>query len=104
MRFSVLMCLNNFDLFPLPGDIQKPEDLLKFVDREDPALTGRQKYICTLCYKFSHNSRTNVVNHVESVHYPNYFTYSCDKCGLECPSKNNLQLHRSRVHNPKLNK
>jgi len=79
---------------------QDPSELLQFVCR-DTSEEGKPKYMCGLCNKFSHASRTNVRNHVESKHFPNAFSYQCEICGQSFPSKNNVQLHRSRVHKPK---
>jgi len=79
---------------------QDPSELLQFVFR-DTSVEGKPKYLCSICNKFSHVSRTNVRNHVESKHFPNVFSYMCEVCGQAFPSKNNVQLHRSRVHNPK---
>jgi len=79
---------------------QDPSELLQFVSR-DPSDQVKPKYICNLCNKFSHSARNNVRNHVESKHFPNMFSYECELCGQSFPSKNNVQLHRSRVHKPK---
>jgi len=79
---------------------QDPSELLQFVAR-DSSEPGKPKYVCTLCNKFGHQSKTNVRNHVESKHFPNVFSYTCEQCGQSFPSKNNVQLHRSRVHKPK---
>jgi len=80
---------------------QDPSEFLQFVCRETSE-EGKPRYICTICNKFCHASRTNVRNHVESKHFPNAFSYNCEICGQSFPSKNNVQLHRSRVHKPKL--
>ena len=86
--------------FLLSGQsFQDPSELLQFVSKDPSELS--KKYICTLCSKFSHSSRTNVRNHVESKHFPNMFSYACELCGQAFPSKNNVQLHRSRVHKNK---
>ena len=37
---------------------------------------GKQVYICLLCQK-SHNQRSHAQNHVESIHFPNKFVYTC---------------------------
>jgi len=79
---------------------QDPSELLQFVCRETSD-EGKPKYMCGICNIFSHTSRTNVRNHVEAKHFPNAFSYHCEICGQSFPSKNNVQLHRSRVHKPK---
>jgi len=82
------------------GACHDPSDLLQFVV-ENP--DGVKKYRCALCETFSHNGRSHVRNHVESVHYPNSFLYPCGQCDKSFPSKNNVTLHRSRAHKQKIN-
>ena len=77
-----------------------PSQLFQYVNRDDVSDPAKPKYFCMICHKFSHQARANVRNHVEARHFPNSFSYSCDLCGKECPSKSTLQLHRSRVHKP----
>jgi len=78
-------------------NFQDPSDLLQFLrkDKQD------QKYYCTFCEKFSHKLSSCTRNHVESQHFPNYFTYSCDLCDMTFGTKTTLNLHRSRKHNPR---
>ena len=82
----------------LLGPFQDPSDLLQFVVE---AFEGNKKYHCGLCNKFGHNGKAHVRNHIEAVHYPNQFLYTCDQCDMSFPSKNNAQLHKSRVHKQK---
>ena len=56
------------------------------------------KHICLKCSNFSHKSRSNARNHVEAVHFPALFTYSCQVCGQETGSKNALNIHMTRFH------
>ena len=56
------------------------------------------KHICLKCSNFSHKSRSNARNHVEAVHFPALFTYSCQACGQETGSKNALNIHMTRFH------
>ena len=79
------------------GSFQDPSELLQYVTE---GFAGTKRFLCTLC-SYAHNVKANVRNHVESVHYPNSFQYSCDQCDKMFPSKNNMQLHRSRVHKQK---
>jgi len=73
---------------------EDPSDLLQFV-RKDPT---DSKFYCTLCSKFSHQTRANTRNHVESKHFPNMFHYQCDQCEMSFNTKSNLAMHRSRKH------
>jgi len=76
--------------------LQDPSELLQFV-KKDPA---DQKYHCTLCRNFSHKVISCTRNHVESKHYPNVFTYSCDQCDETFPTSTKLSTHRTRKHKP----
>eukprot|EP00092_Neocalanus_flemingeri_P015457 GFUD01016734.1.p1 GENE.GFUD01016734.1~~GFUD01016734.1.p1 ORF type:complete len:354 (-),score=90.17 GFUD01016734.1:152-1213(-) len=78
-------------------NFQDPSDLLQFIRKDDLD----QKYYCTICGKFGHKLSSCTRNHVESQHFPNYFTYSCDLCEMTFGTKTTLNLHRSRKHNPK---
>jgi len=81
--------------------VTDPKDLLQFVVKDVTSCVlpdSRPKYVCRLCYKFTHQGKTNVRNHVESKHFPGQFVYDCDQCQMTFPSKNALQLHRSRTH------
>ena len=37
------------------------------------------QYECTICGA-KNRQRPNVLNHVESVHFPGHFSYNCDQC------------------------
>ena len=73
---------------------QQPEDLLKYIEKDEE----RSCYFCTLCTSFSHKSRANVRNHVESKHFPKHFVYTCQTCGYNCPSHQSLLKHKSVFH------
>ena len=79
----------------MPGQtFQDPSELLQFV-RRDPE---DKRFYCTICEKFSHKVITLARNHVESQHFPDTFTYSCEICGEVLKTKSNFMLHRSRKH------
>ena len=52
---------------------------------------------CTICGHVN-ALKTNVLNHVESIHFPNTFQYSCDICGKTTKSKQSLYKHVSVNH------
>jgi len=55
------------------------------------------KYSCTLCH-MSNNLKSNVMNHVESAHFPDSFAYNCDYCEKTFKSLNSKNVHVSRNH------
>ena len=55
-------------------------------------LEGKFVYKCTMCGKSS-SVKPNIVNHVESVHFPNVFIYTCKYCGKMFPRSANLTRH-----------
>ena len=40
-------------------------------------------------------------NHVEAIHFPATFSYSCDQCGTTVRSKNALNIHVTKNHRNK---
>jgi len=59
------------------SSFQDPSELLQFVRKDGET----RKYVCTMCEKFSHQGKNMVRNHVESQHFPNTSSYTCDLCG-----------------------
>ena len=76
--------------------VADPTDLLRYVRESYEG--DRRVHMCTLCSKFSHTARSNVRNHVESVHFPNTFSYPCALCDKSFPTKQSVQTHKSRTH------
>ena len=70
------------------------QELDQFVVRNEMS----RKYECSLCSKFGHKSRSNVRNHIESIHYPGMYTYSCDACGTVLNTRRALEVHKSAYH------
>ena len=58
---------------------------------------GKQSFVCTLCGK-TNSQKSNLLKHVESVHYPTLFVYNCKYCGKTFGAKNNLYVHISNYH------
>ena len=57
-----------------------------------------KKNVCSICRGFSHKSRTNVRNHIESKHYPGLYQYPCETCSTVVYTKRALEVHRSAYH------
>jgi len=58
---------------------------------------GRPCYKCTLCGK-ENSHLNNLRNHIESVHFPGHFSYSCHHCEKTFKTKNVLCSHISHMH------
>ena len=58
---------------------------------------GRTVFKCTICHKSTFRKH-HIVNHVESVHFPEMFRYSCIYCGKDYKTKNSLDVHVSTSH------
>lgn len=52
---------------------------------------------CTICGKES-AQKVNLVKHIESVHFPDMFSYECKYCDKTFNAKNSLYAHVSRTH------
>ena len=75
----------------LPGILSDPEDLKRYIVQDE--LKGPT---CGICFSFSHRSKSNVQNHIESKHFPNSFTYTCPKCFKNVSTKKALEIHNNR--------
>jgi hypothetical protein len=56
---------------------------------------------CTLCNKTS-STRSNLKKHIENIHFPNTYTYTCRYCGDTFSTRNTHYIHVHRVHNKNL--
>jgi len=74
--------------------ITEPQDLDQFLERDMLS----KKYRCGICGLFSHSSKANARNHVESKHYQGFFTYNCQSCGKVMNTKRALEVHKSSAH------
>ena len=74
--------------------LSDPEQLMEYVARNP--VSG--KYCCVMCNNFSHMSKSNVRNHVESIHFPDTFSYSCSLCTSIFKTRQELYRHRSQNH------
>ena len=73
------------------GDIKDPNDLLKFLVRNADNVPT-----CGLCFKFSNKTTTCVKNHIEAIHFPDLFVYSCPICSKQFNSKKSLYNHKGK--------
>jgi len=77
------------------AEVKNPEDLLKFV-----VCGGDGGVMCSLCAKTFKNKR-DARNHIESIHFPNSFIYSCEHCGKQFNALNTKNVHVTRNHSKK---
>ena len=85
-----LNCVFIFDFFFFVGSTNQdtisppktPSELNLYVVRNDENIPT-----CGICYKFSNKTTTCVRNHVEAIHFPNTFVYSCPICTTQFTTK-----------------
>jgi len=75
-------------------NFQTPEELLQFVGK----CQEENKFECKVCGKFKAVRKGLVRNHIESIHFPGVFTYSCNICEKEFQGRNALAVHNSEKH------
>jgi len=76
---------------------QTPDDLGKYVITDQNV----KQYHCALCDSFKAKLPSKVKNHVEAIHFPGLFVYTCEVCHVTCKGKNALNVHKSKRHNIK---
>ena len=62
---------------------------------------GQKAFKCTICGKVSAH-KTNLRKHVENIHFPGLFTYTCKYCPETFPTKNLLNHHVTNSHRSNL--
>ena len=87
------------------GRILEPEDLLRYVrTQNNPARTqtncATNIFICNLCNK-PFPRKAHARDHVENVHFPETFWYTCDLCDFQLRSRVALRNHIAAAH-PKI--
>ena len=58
----------------------------------------QKDYYCTLCQKFQSKKPSKVKDHVEAIHFPGQFIYSCELCEKTFNGKNSFAVHNSTKH------
>ena len=72
--------------------------LLKYIKKvADKERNGEDQYKCEICGKIG-SRKDNVLNHVESTHFPDTFDYSCNICKKKMQTKKSLENHVYRNH------
>jgi hypothetical protein len=61
----------------------------------------QKDYYCTLCTKFQSKKPSKVKYHIEAIHFPGQFMYTCHICEKTFNGKNSFAIHNSRNHSKK---
>ena len=72
--------------------ITKPEDFDQYIRKSGA------RFMCAICDQYSGHQRRDTRNHIESVHYPNSFTYQCQFCEVVLNTNKALTRHKERYH------
>lgn len=91
------MTLNGVDIWN--RDIMDPFSggSFSFYDYVVRSESGIKLFQCTVCGKES-NDKSNLRKHVENIHFPGSFEYSCKHCSETCTTRNLLNIHISKMH------
>lgn len=73
--------------------MRDPNDLYKYVVKTEENFS-----MCGICFKFKHVTATCVRNHLESIHFPGYFQYTCSACSQVFSTKTKLNNHKQKFH------
>ena len=68
--------------------VSSPEDLKSYIVTGDGGVS-----LCGICHAFSHKSKYDVQNHIESRHFPNSFVYTCPTCRKDVSTRKALVRH-----------
>lgn len=75
------------------GTIHSPEDFEQYIIRNN----GQGRIGCQLCQHTVLNF-TDMRNHVESIHFPNTFSYKCPFCDQAFGTNKAFKVHKQRSH------
>ena len=74
--------------------ISSIEDFEEYISKEPDGV----KYYCSICEKFRKRGRSDVKDHIESIHFPNSFSYQCQYCDHVVGTNKALTRHVQRLH------
>ena len=75
------------------------EDLSQYVISDNTI----KEYQCALCDTFRAKLPSKVRNHLEAIHFPGVFLYTCNICNKTLKGRNALNIHKSTLHSRKAN-
>jgi hypothetical protein len=78
--------------------LEADRELYRFIEKLPEEGGGPPRaHRCTICGKIG-TDRSNLRKHVENIHFPGTYIYTCRHCGDTCKSRNQLNNHISRYH------
>jgi len=75
----------------------RPKFLEQHIQKVVDEISHKKQFMCTICGK-THAQKIHCQNHLESIHFPDMFIYSCSQCGKTFNGKNKLYVHVSLSH------
>ena len=99
-RVKPMYLHNNLNIFIIKcrlcsgGAEDGEDDLDRYIVRDEAV----RKYMCSICGKVGHKSRSNVRNHIESKHFPGRYQYPCSDCTVVFNTRTALAVHKSTYH------
>ena len=75
---------------------------LSLYDYIVPSQNGSKPFKCSICEKES-NDKGNLRKHVENIHFPGTFSYTCKYCNETLSTRNLLNVHISKFHRDAFN-
>lgn len=79
------------------GSNMSVEDLGQYVLSD----VNVKEYHCGLCDTFRAKLPSKVRNHLEAIHFPGLFIYTCNICEKTLKGRNALNIHKSTMHSRK---
>ena len=91
MFYLVSLILTKASILGIVEDL----NFLDYITKVEGGLPRSRQ--CKLCQNIFYNSST-AVKHVENIHFPGQFQYSCQFCSEVFDGRNKLHIHVSRFH------
>ena len=88
---SIVEMYSSWTLLVAGGDKQLYDYIVSHLE------AGQKAFKCTICGKVSAH-KTNLRKHVENIHFPGLFSYTCKYCPETFPTKNLLNHHVTNSH------
>lgn len=60
-----------------------------------------KQFHCALCHTFKSKLPSKVKHHLEAIHFPGLFLYTCHQCEKTFKGKNAFNIHKTTMHSKK---